>query len=486
MVKCKAITKKGTRCRNNAKANGYCGIASHASQAVCIPASSSRDTGRSTYFSRASDEEGEEDDSSYYTPPRTPPSRSARSEGGKCKAITAAGTRCKNSAKANGYCWISSHAAQAICTPRTPSPPPPPSSSRYSGGTCQATTGKGTRCKNKANANGFCWIKSHAAQAKCTTVPSVPVPPSMSPSEKKKKKATSKKASSKWEKRSRASSGAALLIGSSQNPKVLEGFKDGAVPDGITLRNSRYKPRSRGDCSLPDVLKDVHDMKNFFESPDLSSVDVIAKQVGKDGSNYMTRKRFFTFLDKLFATPGKSVYILYYAGHGQEKTGALCLENDEYATFDEVIERWENRPTAATRRQYFVWVADSCFSGKLVENLKNLPPTRRDVLNVAIQAACGPKEVSWGGTFTETFIGKQSVPPKRFQWKREFKKLCDCKNYFDKNCRNCRYLNRICGYPMSVSKTQHPTYFCTWGAKSIDLGDEKTFHFFKRGKWADA
>ena len=31
--------------------------------------------------------------------------------------------------------------------------------------------------KNKANANGFCWIKSHAAQAKCTTVPSVPASP---------------------------------------------------------------------------------------------------------------------------------------------------------------------------------------------------------------------------------------------------------------------------------------------------------------------
>eukprot|EP00939_MAST-03C_sp_MAST-3C-sp1_P004854 g4854.t1 len=188
---------------------------------------------------------------------------------------------------------------------------------------------------------------------------------------------------------------------------LLEGIKDGVVPDGITLRNCRYKPRSRGDCSLPDVLKDVNDMKNFFESPDLSSVDVIAKQVGKDGS-------------------------------------------------------------------------------KLVDRLKKLPKERRDVLNVAIQAACGPKEVSWGGTFTETFIGKQSVPPKRFQWKRAFKKLCGCKNYFDpKNCSDCRYRNREMGYPESVSKTQHPTYFCTWGAKSIELGDEKTFHFFKRGKWAD-
>jgi hypothetical protein len=296
----------------------------------------------------------------------------------------------------------------------------------------------------------------------------------------------------------------ALLIGASQNPSFIIGQKEMKLnpeTDGIEFRSSRYQPRAmRGGNALPDILKDVTTVKRHFQQKGGLPIEVHSSFVGKEGSGSLTRRAFLNKLERLFAVPGKKLYILYYAGHGSGDGGKLCME-DGYVTFEDILHAWQERPIAARRSQYFVLIADSCHSGQLVEKLKKLPKAERDVLNMAVQAACAGDELSSGGVFTETFFGKQENPPKKFQWKAIFdEEVADleaqaksegrvhdssCSGYFSECCRLCRHIRRANGRylnPRSKEDLQHPTFYSTWRANKIELGGAELRLFERQGK----
>ncbi|KAG8469853.1 hypothetical protein KFE25_006308 [Diacronema lutheri] len=292
--------------------------------------------------------------------------------------------------------------------------------------------------------------------------------------------------------------GVALLIGASQDPINLAGVSRKELT-GIDFR-ARYVPRrasalaSRGSNALPDVLRDVQTMKRFFEARELPGVHVHTSFVGKDESGALTRVAFRSKLNRMLATAGKRVFILYFAGHGSGDAahrGALVVE-DGVITFEDLLECWEAKPIGARRSQYFIVIADSCHSGALRDSLAKLDKARKDVLNMAVQAACGADELSAGGVFTETFTGKQRTPAVHFEWQKIFedqRPTCsECGAFFTESCRQCRRIHRDMGYPRSKEDVQHPAFFCTWkceqtGPPAVPVSSA-ALRFFKRDRTA--
>jgi hypothetical protein len=142
------------------------------------------------------------------------------------------------------------------------------------------------------------------------------------------------------------------------------------------------------------------------------------------------------------------------------------MDDDSVVTFADLVKCWDGRlatleggPAAAVRarRQRFVVIADSCFSGALVEQLRNLPAREREGLGMAVQAACRSDEVSCGGVFTESFALRQATPPRNFQWARLAQKL---------------------GY-RCTEELQHPVYYSTWREPKVAV-DGVHLRFYKR------
>ncbi|KAK3252538.1 hypothetical protein CYMTET_38171 [Cymbomonas tetramitiformis] len=247
----------------------------------------------------------------------------------------------------------------------------------------------------------------------------------------------------------------ALCIGSSQHPYKREGVST----SGVDLRSKRrYRAALRGDEGLTDILKDVQTFKKVLEH--LPDVEVLRPFVGKAGSGALTRGLFLNKMLNLVSHSDKEIFLLYYAGHGlrgsslrsPEEVGAFYMEDTAPVTFADMMKIWEARP-GRKRRQRLIIVADSCHSGGLVEQLKNVPKRERDVLNVGIQAACLANEFSEGGIFTEVFAQKQ-LKRKNFMWQK-------------------------LKAAHKGQEVQYPTFYCTWGGTSASSGDFE-FHFFKR------
>lgn len=212
--------------------------------------------------------------------------------------------------------------------------------------------------------------------------------------------------------------------------------------------------------------------------------------VGRDDTNSLTRKAFLAKVDRLLAQPGE-LFILYYAGHGTDQSerlaapGAFCMQKDGYVTLDDLINVWAGQQVTARRGQRFVIIADSCFSGALVERLKQIHLERKREglpnLNVAVQSACGVRETSMGGVFTLPFVEKQMGKRASFDWKGAVphKSVCTaCRSYYKDGCPSCTKLHKA-GFPRSVDEVQHPDYFTTWGADNVSAGGF-SLRFYRR------
>eukprot|EP00854_Cymbomonas_tetramitiformis_P004694 gene4694-5747_t len=171
---------------------------------------------------------------------------------------------------------------------------------------------------------------------------------------------------------------AALCIGASQSPIDIAGAAGFGEEDEVDFR---YTPRRwlrkvggqarDSDNALSDILKDVVTMRRHFGG--MQGVELERPTVGKEGSGFMTRARMCAMLTRMFERPAgdgrhRCAFVLYYAGHGDEE-GSFCMEGDANMTFDDLVAVWEAR-SPATSDQFFIVIADSCFSGKLVERLK--------------------------------------------------------------------------------------------------------------------
>jgi hypothetical protein len=243
-----------------------------------------------------------------------------------------------------------------------------------------------------------------------------------------------------------ASNVVAICIGASQDPKRIDGFSSSQQS-----KVSQLMRRRRAGNPLPDILKDVRSFHKMLE--EMEDVEVQNPVIGEDGGK-LTRRAFLSLFEDLVTVEGKTIYVLYYAGHGSERGGAMVME-DGVVPLADIISVWEGRP-GRKRGQKLILIADSCHSGKLIEQLKQVPKRARDTLNIGIQAACLPAELSSGGIFTEVFTQKQ-LHNKNFQWKKRAQ---------EQNCEE--------------DEIQHPCYYTTWGTGTAETPDGFQFRFFSR------
>jgi hypothetical protein len=246
-----------------------------------------------------------------------------------------------------------------------------------------------------------------------------------------------------------------LCVGASQDPENIEGF----TPSQQSALAKKMRKRRSGDA-LPDVQKDVITFDTMLKQMP-GDVETLKFVVGKDGGK-LTREAFMKLVKALIVkVPPKSVYMLYYAGHGSQDRGAFIMEDGKIYLSD-IISVWRDRP-GLRRGQKLVIVADSCFSGLMIRELKAIPKEERDVLNIGIQAACLHDEESSGGTFTKAFTMKQ-LENRNFHWQQE------ADDYYDGD----------------ASKVQHPCYYTTWkdSPKTATTGESDgfEFRFFERPK----
>ena len=87
--------------------------------------------------------------------------------------------------------------------------------------------------------------------------------------------------------------------------------------------------------------------------------------------------------------PEADTFVLQYSGHSAGCTRDWCMANGGRVSFDEVMALWE-ASRARSHGCLLVLVLDSCHSGVWVEHARE-----RDFPDVAVQAACGPGEVTY-------------------------------------------------------------------------------------------
>jgi hypothetical protein len=109
---------------------------------------------------------------------------------------------------------------------------------------------------------------------------------------------------------------------------------------------------------------------------------------------------------KLLFDRGLHSCLLYYSGHGKENEGDWCFQNasgePEFITLKAILATWNSRAQRFAEQQLII-VADCCYSGRWVEQLKELA-VMSPIVRVSMQASCGAhqicKESLEGGVFT--------------------------------------------------------------------------------------
>ena len=141
--------------------------------------------------------------------------------------------------------------------------------------------------------------------------------------------------------------------------------------------------------------------------------------------------------------PEADTFVLQYSGHGARGSGDWCMYDEGRVTFDEVMEKWE-ASEAKAKGCLLVLVLDSCHSGKWVERAKE-----RNLMDVAVQAACGPDEVTFDKFFTQLLIryhnGKLSKD----------EALTNSRTSYENSMHPCAYVPwRDTSVPLSCGKTK--------------------------------
>ncbi len=153
--------------------------------------------------------------------------------------------------------------------------------------------------------------------------------------------------------------------------------------------------------------------------------------------------------------------MLYFAGHGDPNDGRFCLEKREHVSLDDILASWAASAPYRAGGSKLLIVADSCFSGAMAARLRALCTGRATRLatvaqTVAVQAACAADEVSYGGTFTHTYV----------------KEVAKGRRVLDRHL--LFYTTR---FPTHM---QHPEFYCPWGEAELSTGPRgKTLPLYK-------
>ena len=97
------------------------------------------------------------------------------------------------------------------------------------------------------------------------------------------------------------------------------------------------------------------------------------------------------------------------------KGGELCLHEVGYCDLQGLLKPWiaavrggSINSSGEKQNKHVVIIADSCYSGKLVENLNELNqqrgPWNENRCTVTVQSACSSEEPTYGGYFTPRFV----------------------------------------------------------------------------------
>ena len=118
-----------------------------------------------------------------------------------------------------------------------------------------------------------------------------------------------------------------------------------------------------------------------------------------------------------FTNPGEhfSAAGPYLTQNRNVKGGELCLHEVGFCDLYGLLEPWiaavEEKSTNSSgekKNKHVVIIADSCYSGKLVEDLAALKqwpgPWNKNGCTVTVQSACNSREVTFGGYFTPCFV----------------------------------------------------------------------------------
>lgn len=235
----------------------------------------------------------------------------------------------------------------------------------------------------------------------------------------------------------------------------------------------RHAPRGyRGPYRpLPYVMNDVKKVHEFLVSKKVESTSFC----GLYRTSSMTKNRFLEMFNTMLEE-NKRLYIVFYAGHGCEEDGAFFMDDGRSVRLAELIKLWRERLAAShLDPPRLLIIADSCHSGHMVQELKRLPLNERRQLNIAVQAACLAKELSFDGLFTKAYIDNRQNG-KNFKWAKHWKDTyptcCrSCYGYYDPSCQNCEYMFEVLKVPRNESELQHPISYCTWADDTVREGE---------------
>jgi len=111
-------------------------------------------------------------------------------------------------------------------------------------------------------------------------------------------------------------------------------------------------------------------------------------------------------IERMFADSDRESFILYYSGHGRTLRGDWCFEGAktghyEFVTLKEILNLYDQRPGKKANHKLVI-IADCCFSGAWVEELK-----KAKTQGVVMQASCEAHETcsdgKYGGVFTSQY-----------------------------------------------------------------------------------
>ena len=203
------------------------------------------------------------------------------------------------------------------------------------------------------------------------------------------------------------------------------------IPDNAAVRREPLDKASKNP--LDGVLKDLRWMNIFMNDRHIPVFELMLSNRHAKLEKQDILKAFKNF----FNQKGKRRFVIYYSGHGSNGTidtnkGDWCFETSNgsefkiiYIGLKDILELWDKMRTQCGADSYelndryllFI-IADSCFSGNWVEEIKaNRPymtaPSGEKYRDVHMIASCRSNEICYytianGGDFTCRYITADS------------------------------------------------------------------------------
>ena len=204
-----------------------------------------------------------------------------------------------------------------------------------------------------------------------------------------------------------------------------------SVPDNAAIRRQPLDKSSKNP--LDGVLKDLRWMNIFMNDRNIPVYEVLLgnRQVKLDKRDILGAFKNF------FSQQGTRRFVIYYSGHGSDGTcntnkGDWCFETGGesgsriiYIGLMDILELWDemrahcDADSCELKDRYLLFIiADSCFSGSWVEEIKakrscKTTPSDEKYRDVHMIASCRSSEicyynVAYGGDFTRRYITADS------------------------------------------------------------------------------